>query len=448
MSRERYIESTQSVCRSRFRLIPADVIERDGCLYLRKRCPEHGLSECLHIYDFPQLYRAMRRIFCQEATRPVYPHELVAYITSECNLKCPVCYANAGEGPSKELSGEDILRNIRKYKGRFVHFSGGEPTLRQDLFDLIAAVKKKKFCVGLFSNGLNLRHYDYVHKIKQAGVDLVILSFESLRDEHYLRLKGARLLEAKMLAFENICKAGLHLYLFCSVAPGINEDEIPELIDFAKKHLASVDIMNFTPIWRIGRYNNFERIPASRIYRQFEKCGIHFSDMLCCTEFSHLFFEILSKLLGQKWVRHPPCEQIVYFIKIGPQICLITEIIDLPFLTERLRRINRKITGRCVLARWGLFVFGFPWLFFLREFFKRPELRRLAWLMARDLLSGLGIKRTIASRKLTVMTGQVHGLDDADFRFMKKCTLYAINENAQGFQSFCTRQMHCEFARH
>ena len=106
---EKIIESTKSICGNSFKVINADVLQRNGRIFLRKKCPEHGEKTSLHIYDIPQLYSEMRRIFCSEATRKAYPHELVAYITTECNFGCPVCYIDANHCKDKELFVDDIL---------------------------------------------------------------------------------------------------------------------------------------------------------------------------------------------------------------------------------------------------------------------------------------------------------------------------------------------------
>ena len=393
----------------------------------------------LHIY-VSQLCSEMKDIFVLRL-RKAYPHELVAYITTECNFGCPVCYIDANHCKDKELFVDDILRIAQKYKGRFIHFSGGEPTIREDLFKMVKAVKNLGFKVGLFSNGSKFGDYDFVCKCKEAGVDLIILSFEGLNDDVYLQLKGQKLLSIKLKALENIRKSGINLYLFCSVAAGVNDSQIVPLLDFAIKNMSYIDIINFTPIWKVGRFNNYQRIPASEIYSKFSEKRLFLEDFIKCTEFSHLSFEIISKLCKAVWTRHPPCEQIIYLIRVRGEVIKITDLLNLDPIVKRLRRINKIITGKNIIASWFYFLFFFPWFFCLKCLISEKRNLFLLFEMIFDLFNTGSIRKVISSRKITVMTGQVHGTDDTDLRFLNRCTLYAINKEAESIQSFCTRQL-------
>lgn len=417
------------------------MIERGGRLFLRKNCPEHGIEESPHIFDMPVLYHQIKRIFCANQLRPAYPNELVAYLTRECNLHCPVCYMGANDGPKNELTQEALFSILSVYKGRAVHLSGGEPTLRGDLFEIIRKIKEMGFFAGVFTNGLKLSDFNYVRELKNAGMDLAIVSLESLRSQDYLLIAGKDILKEKLKAIHNLKKEKTGVYLFSYIAEGLNEDQINPLIDFAKDNIEAVDILNFTPIWKVGRFGKFNRIPASGIYSQLKTAGFSLEEFILNTEFSFLSFEILSKLLNGRWVRQPPCEQMVYLFKIKSGFIKIGDLVSLPYLIKRFGRINRLINSRPLVFKWGIFLLNAPFFYFIKEIFINKRLRALLKETLGDIISSRTFKRAISKRKLTIMTGQVHSFDDADFRFINKCTLYAVDEEGKNMLSFCTRQM-------
>lgn len=444
-SKEIVVDHTETVCRDCAKVVDAEVVHKEDRLFIRRKCPVHGTSDTPHVFDMPELYQAMKAIFCSDPSRIVYPHDLILYITSKCNMHCPVCYVDTDSPHAKELSLSDIKSILDHYRGCAVHISGGEPTLRDDLFDIIAEIKKRKFFCGLFTNGLRLADTDFTEKLSAAGVDLVILQFDSLNDDDYLSLRGERLLHVKLKALENLKKAGMGTYLFSAIVEGINDDQVPGLVDFARKNIEWVDIMNVNPVWRIGRYNNFERIPASKLYASMEKAGLHFHEFMASTEFSHLCFEIASKLAQQKWVRQPPCAQRLYFVKVDDEVVKLTDILNIPRLLPRLRMISRSMTNRSKFYSWFLFLTCFPYVSFLRDLFASRQLRGFLWGVLKEKIFHHQKKRISASRLLSIMIGAFQGQEDADMRFLKKCTLFANNPDGKGIRCSCTRQMMCDF---
>jgi len=432
---------TKTVCEKTLKVIDAQVIEKGGWIILRKLCPDHGVSEVRHIFDMPLLYEKMKQIFCKEQVDNFYPHDLILYITSKCNLLCPVCYSSAGENGAQDLSLKQAMEMVCRYQGGAVHISGGEPTLREDLFDLLTHIKEKGFFTGLFTNGLRLEDENYVKKLKEAKLDLVILSFDSLRESDLVRLRGRPLLESKLKAFSHIKKEGIGVYLFSAVVAGINDDQIGPLIEFAKENIDSVDIVNFNPVWRVGRYDDFTRIPASKIYQRMEENGFLFDEFMLCTEFSHLCFEILSKLLGKKWRRQPPCAQRLYLFKLEDKIIKLTDLLDLPYLNKRLNDIHSKVKSSPKFISWGLLICCFPFGYFIKGATKNETLRKLTFFFARNLFAWKRKKRWLSSRLLSVMIGAFHSPEDADFQFLRKCTLYCNSEQGDFIQCACLRQI-------
>src|SRR5512135_3068163 len=117
--------------------------------------------------------------------------EIIFSLTNRCNLRCAMCQIPAG--PQKELSTDEAKRLISDasllHPQSFV-FSGGEPLLRDDIFDLIAFATRLKSNTCLTSNG-TLINEKIAGKLSDAGIGVVNISIDGREDIHdSLRGKG------------------------------------------------------------------------------------------------------------------------------------------------------------------------------------------------------------------------------------------------------------------
>lgn len=145
------------------------------------------------------------------------PHRmdlLVSAMTKDgkwhCNQKCVHCYA-AGQIHSEEaeLSTEDwkkILDKCRRVGIPQVTFTGGEPTMRDDLFELISYARW--FISRLNTNGIKLTE-DYCRKLREAELDSLQITFYSSDPEIHNKLVGAPQFENTARGIENAVSAGL-----------------------------------------------------------------------------------------------------------------------------------------------------------------------------------------------------------------------------------------------
>jgi len=127
-----------------------------------------------------------------------------------CNQKCVHCYA-AGQKCSdeKELSTEEwkrILDRCREECIPQVTFTGGEPTMREDLIELIRY--SRWFISRLNTNGIKLSA-DYCRKLREAELDSVQITFYSIDPEIHNRLVGAVQFDNTYAAIKNAIDAGL-----------------------------------------------------------------------------------------------------------------------------------------------------------------------------------------------------------------------------------------------
>jgi uncharacterized radical SAM superfamily Fe-S cluster-containing enzyme len=130
-------------------------------------------------------------------------------LTNRCNLTCPICSANANISgkvyePSKEQV-MDMLRLCRAEKpvaGRGAQFSGGEPTIHPEFFDILCGTRNLGF--SHLQNGIKLASQDFAMRAAEAGLHTVYLQFDSLDDRVYKQTRGRELVDIKVRSAENL----------------------------------------------------------------------------------------------------------------------------------------------------------------------------------------------------------------------------------------------------
>lgn len=273
------LAETRSVCPECLASIPAHIVTSGQDVYLRKRCPEHGEWLTVIWRGAPSLEQWKRPKAPAPVTMPRQGQELgcphdcgicpshgqractvLLEVTQRCDLGCPVCFASSGAGdaaadPSlEELAG--LLAGARERSGPVVlQLSGGEPTMRQDLPEIIALARKVGFAhVQLNTNGLRLNRPGYSESLAKAGLGWVFLQFDGVSDEVYQTLRGRPLLEAKLAAVRAASDAGLGVVLVATVVPGVNDGQLGALVQLAASLLPRVRGVHLQPVSYFGRY--------------------------------------------------------------------------------------------------------------------------------------------------------------------------------------------------
>ena len=109
------------------------------------------------------------------------PYRMDLAITYRCNNKCLHCYAG-GPRETSELTTKEWFRVMDKiFRLGIPHvvFTGGEPTLRDDLPDLIAYAERIGLICGLVTNGRRLKDKAYFKSLVDAGLDHIQITLES-----------------------------------------------------------------------------------------------------------------------------------------------------------------------------------------------------------------------------------------------------------------------------
>jgi uncharacterized radical SAM superfamily Fe-S cluster-containing enzyme len=217
-------DSTRSLCPRCYREIPASIIEEDDGVYMEKSCPDHGHFRAMVEKD-ASVYKTLMNRGLSDRRRL----SLVIPVTHRCNLRCKMCFF-PDDSVSDPLQ-ESIFRFIDDFDGHIV-FSGGEPTLREDLPLLIehAARQGKNTCIA--TNGLRLQDKKLVDRLAGAGLDSCLFSLNGLSDTVFGQIEGQPLLEKKMAALENLKGSSVRPILSTTIMSGVNAGELPALADF------------------------------------------------------------------------------------------------------------------------------------------------------------------------------------------------------------------------
>ena len=283
-------KTTQSLCPECRKVVTATIFEKDGKVMMEKECPDHGKVVDVYWTDKNMYLRAERFAYdglgVENPAIPnatVCPNEcglcqlhlthtclIMLDLTNRCNLKCPICFANANAaGYVYEPSFDEIVKMLQMMKEEkpvsspAVQFSGGEPTIYPKFIEVIAKAKKMGFPqIMVATNGIKFaKDPEFLEAAVRAGLNTIYLQFDGLRDNIYIASRGTPLLETKLKVVENVRKIERppSIVLVPTVVKNINDDQVGEIFKFALKNVDVVRGINFQPVAFTGRIDQEER---------------------------------------------------------------------------------------------------------------------------------------------------------------------------------------------
>ena len=291
MSHERpvIVSHTESLCPVCLAKLPAVVFADRDMVSMRKACPEHGEFRTPLWRGDPAYGSWSRPKVPFQASHPATettdgcPFDCglcpdhrqqtctaIIEVTSRCNLSCAFCFANAGGSGTDD---PDLSRLRALYESVLaggylcnVQLSGGEPTLRDDLPEIVALGRSMGFeFIQVNTNGIRFAtDLHYVEKLKNAGLASVFLQFDGTHDSIYQALRGRNLFETKAQAIRNCRRMDLGVVLVPTLVPAVNVDHVGEIIHFAVENLPTVRGVHFQPVTYVGRYPG-TRADAARL---------------------------------------------------------------------------------------------------------------------------------------------------------------------------------------
>lgn len=204
----------------------------EGCPYVCETCNKHASGTVIGVID----------------------------VTKRCNLRCAICFSTFPEqGNDYEPTKEHLIKMLEfvsqaNPKPPAILFSGGEPLEREDMPEIVGAAHRLKFMTILATNGTHLVDTPgLAKKLKDKGLNIVYLSFDSFHDDFNKKIRGKALLEEKLKAIEVCRKHDMEIILVNTLMKSLNDKEVGDMIRFAAKNTDIVRGLIFQPIAFTGR---------------------------------------------------------------------------------------------------------------------------------------------------------------------------------------------------
>ena len=257
--------------------IKAQIIERDGQIWMIKDCPTHGHYEDMMAIDSKFLTH-IEKMF---PGRDIQAHNdeklhnhgsstvkfgrgavLTVDLTNRCNMMCDPCFMDANQvGFVHELSFDDvkeILNNAITIKPRrqmSVQFSGGEPTISPYFIEAVKYARKVGYnSVQAATNGIEFaKSKEFCKEAAEAGLRYVYLQFDGIGNDANSHRQVGNLFDVKLRAINNLHEAGVEIVLVTTLVNGINNDQVGSIIRFALDNPKKIAFLSFQPVSFTGR---------------------------------------------------------------------------------------------------------------------------------------------------------------------------------------------------
>ena len=281
-----FYDTATSLCPVCLRRIEAKLLIEQNQVYLDKWCPQHGHTRVL-IADDAEYWRMAREHYLKPPERPLrfntpqrygcpydcglcpehMQHSCLSLIelTEQCDLRCPICYADSSPQRNSYRSLADVERMLdalvaNEGEPDVLQFSGGEPTLHPELYAILDAAKARPIRhIMLNTNGVRLaREPELVQRLAQYQPGFEIyLQFDGLDDQVYQTLRGAKLWALKQQALELLNRYQLSTTLVMTVAKGVNDQHIGAVLDYALQQ-PCVRGVTLQPVQDAGRCEGYD----------------------------------------------------------------------------------------------------------------------------------------------------------------------------------------------
>jgi hypothetical protein len=377
------IKDTRSLCPECLQIIPAEIFERDGKVWIRKNCLKHGEFEDVYWGDYEMYKKAMK--FAHDGKgisnpdikeeSPLCPlncglcklhksHTALGNIvvTNRCDLSCFYCFFFAkAMGYVYEPSQDQIRMMLIKMREQkpvgcnAVQLTGGEPTMREDIIDIIKIAKEEGYDhIQLNTNGIKLsQSLEFAKKVKEAGVNTLYLSYDGTTPETNPKNHWEI---PKIL--ENCRAADLGIVLVPTIINSVNDHDVGNILRFGIKNIDVVRGINYQPVSLVGRITNADRkkfrITIPDVIKNLEEQtnGAVSKDdwypVPTVTPITH-FFEALTEKPKYELTAHPACGMATYLFLDGDKIVPLPRFFDvegfLTFLNDLVSQV-KGFTGK------------------------------------------------------------------------------------------------------
>jgi uncharacterized radical SAM superfamily Fe-S cluster-containing enzyme len=450
------LRETKSLCPICLQVVPAKIFaDENNIVKISKSCTAHGYFE--DTYTFSKLDKYLwAEKYAYEGTKIKNPrtktvkgcpydcgicpqhksHTVLAIIdvTNRCNLKCPICFANAAAAgyiyePTKEQI-KNILINLRSNQPvapSALQLSGGEPTVRDDLPELIRMAKEVGFNhVEVNTNGVRFANdLKFFKECFEAGMSTIYLQFDGLNDEVFKEVRGVPLKAVKMKVIENARKIGLKsIVLVVTLVKGFNDNQLGDILRFALNNSDVIRCINVQPVSLTGRIDKEERermrINTSDFMELIEKQsnGLvkaeDFRPVPCVIPLS----KAVGALKGKNYVEFstaPWCGVATFLVKSGDEWIPITRLANVDKFFEAMNKVYEDaLNGKKLKAKLRL-------ISSLR-YVKAKLIKEALWPVLKE-----GSYEALGNfMQKVLMIGCMHFMDPYNFDLdrMQRCTIH------------------------
>jgi uncharacterized radical SAM superfamily Fe-S cluster-containing enzyme len=244
------------------------------------------------------------------------------------------------------------LRNIKPVPATALQFSGGEPTVREDLPDLIRLAKEVGFeHVEVNTNGIRLaQSVEYCRELANAGASTIYLQFDGVTREPYIAARGLDLLDTKLQAIENCRKAEFDsVVLVPTIVKGVNDHQLGDIVRFAAQNFDVIRCVNFQPVSITGRIDYEKRrqmrITIPKCIKLIEEQTDHqiqssdFYPIPCVVPVS----QAVGALKGRDYVDftvHEHCGMATFLFIEDDKLIPITKYANVDQLLESMKKVT------------------------------------------------------------------------------------------------------------
>jgi hypothetical protein len=219
-----------------------------------------------------------------------------------------------------------------------LQLTGGEPTIRADLADIVKLGRRLGFIdITLSTNGVALANdLGLAKKLAEAGLSEVALQFDGVTDDVYVKIRGLPLMDTKLKAIENMKAAGLSIAVTAVLLPAVNTHQIGDILAFAKTH--TLDGVGFSPMAYTGRYPDGGFDPQNRLT---------IPDVL-----GQIETQTSGELKRSDFVPVPcpdtVCSTMTYAFNTGERLVPLTRVLDIDSYLNTLLYGERVVEGELV----------------------------------------------------------------------------------------------------
>jgi len=274
-------------------------------------------------------------------TEKYVPLVLSWNVTLKCNLKCSHCYINAKETKLPDELSTDaakmLIHQIAEVSRPLLILSGGEPLLREDIYEIIRYGADRGLKMAMGSNGM-LIDDEVARKLKDAGMWTVAISLDSSIPERHDEFRGVKgCWEHAVNAIKALKTAGIQVQVNCTVTQQ-NYDEVDDIMALAED--LGVDNFHLFFLVPTGRGTDIEDI-TPRMYEDMITSTLAKTTKYklnvkpsCAPQFMRVAKE--QGVDMSRWVRG--CMAGLYYCRIYPS----GEVTPCPYMPLNLGNIRER----------------------------------------------------------------------------------------------------------